>query len=130
MLARAKNTPLDIELNALTTSSTEALLMIPPHLSHTRQLRLHSPSGLSSDSLREIYSCEAPALEHFELTVTAYFPLIFWDLGENMLFKGHAPRLRTFSLSRVVIPWSLIPRGQLTQLKIACPNEDFDSPGD
>jgi hypothetical protein len=47
-----------------------------------------------------------------------------------MLFKGRAPRLRTFSLSRVVIPWSLIPRGQLTQLKIACPNEDAYSPGD
>jgi hypothetical protein len=49
-----------------------------------------------------------------------------------MLFNGRAPRLRTFSLFQVVIPWSLIPRGQLTQLKIACPggNEDVDSPGD
>jgi hypothetical protein len=47
-----------------------------------------------------------------------------------MLFKGGAPRLRTFSLDRVVIPWSLIPRGQLTQLKIVCLNEDAYSPGD
>ena len=47
-----------------------------------------------------------------------------------MLFKGHAPRLRTFSLSHVVIPWSFIPRGQLTQLKIVCPHEDGDSPDD
>ena len=28
--------------------------------------------------------------------------------------------LRTFSLSDVIIPWSLIPHGQLTQLKIVC----------
>jgi hypothetical protein len=124
MLARAKNAPLDIAV------TVEALLMILPHLSHTRQLRLHSLSKLHYDSVREIHSWEAPALEHFEFTVHTYSPIAFRDLGGNMLFKGHAPRLRTFALSRVVIPWSLIPRGQLTQLKIACPNEDVDSPGD
>jgi hypothetical protein len=47
-----------------------------------------------------------------------------------MLFNRHAPRLRTFSLSHVVIPWSLIPRSQLTQLKIDRPDEDVHSPGD
>ena len=47
-----------------------------------------------------------------------------------MLFKGHAPRLRTFSLSEVVIPWSLTPRGQLTQLKLACTDENIHSLGD
>jgi hypothetical protein len=128
MLARAKNAPLDIAFNAIERSSPEALLMIPPHLSHTRQLRFH---GLSTPHyVREIYNWEAPALEHFEFTVTAYSPITFRNLGGNMLFKGHAPRLRTFSLSRVVIPWSLIPRGQLTQLKITSANEDVDSPGD
>jgi hypothetical protein len=130
MLTRAKNAPLDIELDDLITSSEEALLMIPPHLSHTRQLRLHSLSGLSSDNVREIYSWDAPALEQFELTVPAYSPISFPDLGGNMLFKGHAPRLRTLSLSRVIIPWSFIPRGQLTQLEIVCLDEDGDSPGD
>ena len=54
------------------------------------------------------------------------------DLGGDMLFKGNSPKLRTFSLSGVVIPWSLIPRGQLTQLKIACTkdSEIVDSRGD
>jgi hypothetical protein len=128
MLARAKNAPLDIEFNAFTWSSADALLMIPPHISHTRQLRFHCQSALHPD--REIYSWDAPALELFELTVIGYSPIAFLDLGGNMLFNGHAPRLRTFSLSRVIIPWSLIPRGQLTQLKIAYPNEDVNSPGD
>jgi hypothetical protein len=130
ILARAKNAPLDIEFNAFTRSCSEALLMIPPHLSHTRQLRFHCHSALHPDGVREIYSWDAPALEIFELTVIRHSPIAFLDLGGNMLFNGHAPRLRTFSLSRVIIPWSLIPRGQLTQLKIAYPNELVNSPGD
>jgi F-box-like len=130
MLARAKNAPLDIEFNAFTRSSAEALPMIAPHLSHTRQLRFHCHSALHTHRLREIYSWDAPALELFELTIFGYYPIAFPDLGGNILFNGHTPRLRTFSLSRVVIPWSLIPRGQLTQLKIAHSNEDFNSPGD
>ena len=132
MLARAKNAPLDIESHAGARPSPEALLMIPPHLSHTRQLRFRNLSTLHSDSIREIFSWEAPALEHFELMVAEDLPQVitFPDLGGNMLFKGHAPRLRTFSLSQLVIPWSLIPRGQLVQLKIAVPQEDVHSPGD
>lgn len=46
------------------------------------------------------------------------------------MFKGHAPRLRSFLLSRVIIPWSIVPRGQLTQLKIARPGQVCDPPGD
>ena len=130
MLARAKNAPLDIKLNADKWTSPETLLMIPPHLFHTRQLRLYSLYTPHFDHVREIFSSEAPALEHFELTVTTYSPIDCKDLGLNVLFKGHAPRLRAFSLSRLVIPWSLIPRGQLTQLKIAYPDEGFYSPGD
>ena len=132
MLVRAKNAPLDIEFHAGARSSPEALLMIPPHLSHTRQLHFYNLSTLHSDSIREIFSWEAPALEHFELTVAAYPPVVitFPDLGGNMLFEGHAPRLRELSLSRVVIPWSLVPRGQLTWLQVSCANEDVHSPGD
>src|SRR6266849_4352806 len=103
ILARAKNAPLDIELDGV-LSNPEALLMIPPHISHTRQLRLLSLSRRHSDTVQEICSSEAPALEHFELTVIASSPITFRDLSGNMLFKGHAPRLRTFSLSQVVIP--------------------------
>ena len=126
MLARAKNAPLHIVLTTVGMSSPEKLLMILPHLSHTCQLRF--PNLIYFDRVREIFSLEAPALEHFELT--AHAPIDFRDLGMNVLFKGHAPRLRTFSVSRVVIPWSLIPRGQLTQLKIAYPIEDIHPPGD
>ena len=132
MLARAKSALLDIEFNAVGRSSPEALLTILSHLSHTRKFCSRNLSLLHFDSVRKICHWEAPALEHFELTSTAYPPITFRHLEENPLFKGHAPRLRTFSLSRVIIPWSLIPRGQLTQLKIACPDDSKDlySPGD
>jgi hypothetical protein len=134
MLARAKNAPLDIEflVDGDTMSSREALIMIPPHISHTRQLRFHGLSERGFDSVREICSWEAPALEHFELTAPYYAPIPsgFPVLSGDMLFNGHAPRLRAFSLSRVVIPWPRIPRGQLTLLKIICDDEENDYPGD
>jgi hypothetical protein len=128
MLGRAKNSPLDIEFDSGTELSTEALLMILSHLPRTRQLRLRCLSMSHSHSVREIYNWEAPALEHFELEAPNVATLQVF--GENMLFKGHAPRLRAFTLIRVVIPWSLIPRGQLTQLKITSRKEDLHSSGD
>ena len=132
LLVRAKNVPLDIEfnLNTVMRASPEKLLIILPHLSHTRHLRFHGLSKPHFDDVQEICSLEAPALEYFELTAITKFSMTFRDLGENMLFKGHSPRLRTLSLSRVVIPWSIIPRGQLTHLKIAYFDEDVHSPGD
>ena len=127
MLARAKNAPLDIEFYNVLESSPEAILMILPHLSHIRQFRLYVSTRFpcNIDRVQKIYSCEAPVLKHFECN--AFSLIRFPDIGGNMLFKGRAPMLRTFSLSHVVIPWPFIPRGQLTQLKIACRTEDFDS---
>ena len=119
MLARARNAPLNIDICLNGSSGQEALHMFPPHLSHTRELRLHGPSMLYPGGVRGIYSREAPALEHFELRVLDSAPITFRDLDGTTLFKGQAPRLRTFSLFQVLIPWSLIPRGQLTHLKIA-----------
>jgi hypothetical protein len=118
MLARASDAPLDINIDFGGASGQEVLLMFPPHLSHTRKLRLYGLSMLHSDIVRDIYSREAPTLEHFELGVSDTSLIIFRDLGGTTLFKGQAPRLRTLFLSQVLIPWSLIPRGQLTQLTI------------
>ena len=134
-LARARNVPLDVAFHAVTKSSREALLMITPHISNTRQLRFHSMSTRNFERVPGIYSCEAPALEHFELKVDDYSlesPNIFRHLRlrRNILFKGHSPRLRTFSISQVVIPWSIVPRGQLTALKIAGPYEGAELYGD
>ena len=125
ILARAKNAALNIELNAAVQPSQTVLLTTPSHLPRTSQFRCHNLSTPLSNTILEICSSEAPALEHFELTVySSPFTLpdliTLHDLGEDMLFKGNAPKLRTFSLSGIVIPWSLIPRGQLTQLKMAC----------
>ena len=131
MLARAKNAPLDIEFRFATMSSRKALTMITPHISRTRRLCFHGLSEGGFDSVRKI-CWKAPALEHFELTAPYYTPIRsgFSVFGRNMLFNGHAPRLRAFSLSRVVIPWPCIPRGQLTQLKIISDDEEYDYPGD
>jgi hypothetical protein len=118
MLARASHAPLDINIDLAGASGQEVLLMFPPHLSHTSKLRLYGLSMLHSDSVRDIYSREASALEHFELRVLDTSLIIFWNRGGTTLFKGQAPRLRTLFLSQVLIPWSLIPRGQLTQLTI------------
>ena len=117
-LARARNAPLNIDIQLDGGSGEEVLRMLPPHLSHTRELRLHGPSILYSGGVLGIYNREAPALEYFELKAPVKSAITFRDLGGTTLFKGQALRLRTLSLSQVLIPWSLIPRGQLTQLKI------------
>jgi hypothetical protein len=118
MLARARNAPLDIDIDFGETSNPEVLLMFPPHLPHTRELRLYNLSMSHSDSVRAIYSREAPALEHFDLRVLGTSLIVFRDIGGTTLFKGQAKRLRTFILIQVLIPWSLIPRSQLTRLTI------------
>jgi F-box-like len=121
MLARARNAPLEIGL--VKAPSPDVLLMFPPHLSHTRALRLSRLSELHFDNLRDIFSREAPALEHLALELSVTSPITFQDLGVTTLFKGQAPKLRTFCISHLCIPWSFIPRGQLTQLTITLLDE-------
>ena len=119
MLARTRNAPLDIDINLDGTLFPELiLLMFRRHLSHTRKLRLDTGISLHFDSFRGIYTKEAPVLEHFELDSFSS-PIIFRELGGTTLFKGRAPSLRTLILTHVFIPWSLIPRGQLTRLEIS-----------
>src|SRR6266446_731870 len=66
MLIRARNAPLDI----IATPNPEVLLIFPPHLSHTRSLRLRSLSASDSDIIRHIFSWEAPVLGDFGLFKT------------------------------------------------------------
>ena len=118
MLARARNVPLDININLEGVSSPDALLlMLTPHVFHTSELRLNFGFVLPSAFFRDICSQEAPALEHFDLD-SHYSPITFRALDGTTLFKGRAPKLRTFSLFQVFIPWSIIPRGQLTRLEV------------
>ena len=116
---------IDIHLDG--ASGQEVLSVCLPHLSHSRKFRLFSRKTLRYGNAKDIcyrgICCrEAPALEHFELGSSGTFPITFQGLDGTSLFKGQAPRLRTFSLSHVVIR-SHIPRGQLTQLKIVLSNE-------
>jgi len=119
-LVRARNAPLAIDFEF--TPSLEILSQFPPHISHTRKLRLRNLSPLQSQGVQEICTSEAPILEHFELALDpSYYPVTFLTYRElvgTTLFNGRTPKLRTLSLTQVSIPWSLIPRGQLTQLKI------------
>jgi len=120
MLVRARNAPLILDFAV--TPFPEVLSKFTPHIFRIRELRLR---GLSAHSrvLREICALEAPSLEHFELGVSSFDTraATFHQLGGTTLFRGLAPELRTLSLSKVSIPWSLIPRGQFTQLKIILP---------
>ena len=129
MLVRARNAPLAIDM---VSPSLEILSMFPPHISHIRELRLTNMNH--SQGIQEICSLEAPALEHFELRVSVAAPVAFCQLAGTTLFNGQAPKLRTFSLYQISIPWSLIPRGQLTQLKVNTQGgiiyPDISSPSD
>jgi hypothetical protein len=119
MLVRAKNAPLDIYICLRSWSGREMLRIFPPHLSHTRELRLYGLlRTIHSNSIQDICSREAPALEHFELGSSFNSLITFRELEGTALFKGRTPRLRTLCLSQVLFPWSHIPRGQLTQITI------------
>ncbi|KAI0289294.1 hypothetical protein BC826DRAFT_1177413 [Russula brevipes] len=114
-LARARNAPLAINLFA--APNAETMSMFTAHFAHTHEFRLRGlVAPHNDDNIREICSLEAPALEHFELDADNDSPVTFFRAP---LFNGMAPKLRTFSLSQIYVPWSFIPCGQLSQLKIA-----------
>ncbi|KAI0290882.1 hypothetical protein BC826DRAFT_517418 [Russula brevipes] len=113
-LARARNAPLTIDL--LGSPNPETLAMFLEHFAHTREFRLRDlVAHHLDDNVWKLCNLDAPALEHFELGFKADSPVTFL---ETPFFNGMAPKLRTFFLSRVRVPWSFIPRGQLTQLTI------------
>jgi hypothetical protein len=118
ILVRAHNTPLCIDLGYI--QKREILTRLPPLISHTRELRLRSPSLLRTKGVQDICGLEAPELEHFELGISVTSPVTFLHLDEKPLFKGWTPKLRTLSLTQVLIPWSLLPHphGRLTELRI------------
>ncbi|KAH9985028.1 hypothetical protein BJV77DRAFT_140775 [Russula vinacea] len=122
MLVRARNAPLDVELTFvgrwIRKCSTCSV--------HTSPIRANFASMaclclILTASEVSIVGKRQPG--HFQLGVSITSPITIQNPGGKTLFKGCAPRLRTFSLFQVFIPWSLIPRGQLTQLKIVLFNE-------
>ncbi|KAI0252279.1 hypothetical protein BJV78DRAFT_1153837 [Lactifluus subvellereus] len=123
MLARAKGAPLIIDLDGSQNSKTFS--MFSSHLSHIRELRLRNlcDSLVDGNSIRELCSLEAPMLEHFELGVPSFSPVIVQTSVGTRFFKGQAPKLRTFSLCQIQVPWSLVPRTQLSQLRIVLSKE-------
>ena len=119
MLTRARRAPLEIDI-CIMNAIPNPMHMFAPHLSHTRALRLHGLKGSDSEcaSVRTIFNRKAPVLEHFELAFDVGHPITVQELGGKKSFKGQAPKLRSFRISQVCVPWSSIPRGQLTQLAI------------
>ena len=100
-------------------------------ISPTRELRIYGQSTpQDADRIRAFCSQEAPILEHLELQTSLMSPITFRDPGVKTLFKGQAPKLRTLSLSHVLIPWSPDPRGHLTQLVIVSDTENNPALGD
>jgi hypothetical protein len=128
MLSRARNAPLEIEINIM-HAIPNPMHIFPPHLSHTRVLRLVSLQGSDCGGVRDIFNRKAPALEHLELDFAVGYPIVLRDFRGTKPFKGQAPKLRSFFISQVCVPWSSIPRGQLTQLKIILQADFFDDEG-
>src|SRR5216683_3326806 len=126
ILVRARNAPLVIDL--FDAPSLEVLSKFPPHISHTRELRLRNLSKYHSQGMQEICALEAPVLENFELktSIAATSTVTFRQFAGTTLFNGQAPKLRMFSLYQISIPWSLIPHGQLTHLKIILSRRMFE----
>jgi len=118
MLVRSWNAPLVIDFAV--TPVPEILSKFTRHIFRIHELRLRGLSVHHYQGLQKICALEAPALEHLELGVSGPHPVTFHQLGFGWttLFRGLAPKLQTLSLSNISIPRSLIPCGQLTQLKI------------
>ena len=125
ILARAKGVPLTIDFDG--PQNSETFSIITSHLSHTRELRLRNlcDSFANGNSIQELCNLEAPMLEHFELEVPSFCPMTIQTFDGTRLFKGQASKLRTFSLCQIPIPWSLVPRTQLSQLRIVLSKEIF-----
>jgi hypothetical protein len=89
MLARARNAPLDINIDLDGVPDPKVLLVFFPHLSHTRELRLSALDLRHLDSVQGICSQEVPALEHFEVEVS---PIILrspsWSLMGQRCSRG------------------------------------------
>src|SRR5712671_1793664 len=95
--------------------------------SHQQCCETDNLSFLHSDLVREISIQEAPALELFEFSVLSTSPMGIRPLVELSFFKAPLPKLRIFFVSQILFPWSLVPRGRLTQLKVTLKEEALTS---
>jgi len=73
--------------------------------------------------LQELGTQKAPALERLELDVSEFFPISIEHVVGHSFFKRPLPKLRILYLSQILFPWSLVPRGQLTQLIVSLDRE-------
>src|SRR5712672_2229106 len=120
-LSRARNAPLVIELGRWMVTYTFSLFI--PHISHTRELYLHHLSFDHSKLVQEMSIQKAPALERLELSGPPAHPISIKELGGHSFFEGPLPKLRTFCISEILFPWSLVPRGRLTELQVTLKEE-------
>jgi len=112
-LFRARHAPLVIHLYQ--SMGKDTLSLFTPHITHTRELDL---SGLSRHSkiVQEISIQKAPILEYLKFGELDSLPMDNGHVG-HLFFKGTLPKLRMLEVS-TVFPWSLFPRGQLTELTV------------
>jgi len=119
-LSRARNAPLVIDLSGLMDKDASSLFLA--HISHTRELYLRNLSLVHSEIVQAVNIQNAPALERLELSANTS-PTDIKRLVGDSFFKGPLPKLRIFCVSQIVFPWSLVPRGRLTQLKVTLTRE-------
>jgi len=118
-LSRARNAPLVIELGRSVVKDTFSLFT--PHISHTRELYLYNLSFHHSEVVQEISTQNAPALERLKIGMS-----ISTDPKHLVLqsfFKGPLPKLQILCIVDILFPWSLFPRGRLTELRVTLSEE-------
>jgi hypothetical protein len=93
----------------------------------TSPIRASSTSAdlfsIGSEVVQEISIQKAPVLECLELGELDVLPIGIKSIVGHLLIKGPLPNLRIFCISHILFPWSLVPRGRLTQLKVTLSNE-------
>jgi hypothetical protein len=117
-LSRARNASLVIELDGLLGMGKDMSFPFIPHISHTRELYLRNLSSFHPAIVQGISLQKAPVLECLELSASNTLPMDIEHVVGYFFFKGPLPKLRTLSVFQIVFPWSFVPRGQITQLKV------------
>ena len=114
MLVRARNAPLHVYFAAPPRNTIRAH---PARLPHSQA---PAPEACLCLSFKVSWRFARWKLLSWSIQNSRFrsvYPATFYRFGETTPFRGRGPKLRTFSLSEVSIPWPLIPCGQLTQLK-------------
>ncbi|KAI0264927.1 hypothetical protein BC834DRAFT_970488 [Gloeopeniophorella convolvens] len=123
MLSRSKRSTINLEITSqLSSEMFNALSELFPRI---RALSLPTPAQ-DSPQLQGLLRSIAPLLEDFSFKSMCYRTTVQENAnlsGEPKLFNGQAPKLRKLCLEYIAIPWTHLPRQNLTHLSVVVGSE-------